>query len=227
MPTRNSNEVAGPSESILKAKAAVRHRSQSAVEFTLRFLNGRDQMQTEDGRVVTIEIISTQELQSLIGNLPDILRTSVTATAIEKPQYNGPLKLLTAEQMQRLSAMVHANWSEPTSITKLADALNGEFQNCFKADKVAKITQLSKIINGEQSIFINGLIKSVNRASDAQVRNYCEQNKQSFLQWLKGLLEKEEDADAIEYLSGMLTFVSTSDFTNIEILKRITEMTRG
>ncbi len=182
-------------------------------------------MQTEDGRVVTREIISTQELQSLIGNLPDDLKKSIAAAA--KPQYTGSLKLLTAEQMQRLSAMVHANWSEPTSITKLADALNGEFQNCFKADKVAKITQLSKIINGEQSIFINGLIKSVNRASDAQVRNYCEQNKQSFLQWLKGLLEKEEDADAIEYLSGMLTFVSTSDFTNIEILKRITEMTRG
>lgn len=215
-----------PSSDLSETKSFVLHNAQTTVSGTISFLNSQSPIHIEDGKVATMEAFSPQEIQTLIGDLPRSLQSSIDASA--RPQYNGPLLRLNTEQKGRLSAMINADWSDPANITRLVEALNGEFQNCYEGKRIAKIAELADVITGKSAPSVNGRRKSVNKATSAQIANYCEQQKQTFLAWLRKGLEDERyklSTAQTAYLMEMIVFVTASDFTDIERLRAIIAMT--
>ncbi|MFC1656073.1 hypothetical protein ACFL3C_04330 [Patescibacteria group bacterium] len=220
-PETTRSTVTLPSDDLYKLKSALRHNAQTTVHITRNFLRGKNSIPIGDGKAATLEVLTDEEIQNLLGDTPKRLRLSI-ATA-KRPKYNGPLKRLGDEDLQRLEELANSDWSVPENIANLAVALKAEFQDCFKEKIVQEVNELAAIINGRHAIIIEGLWKSTNRATPEQITAYCEKNRREFIAWIQRHIDEEADKSStrVVFLTNLLATVTSCDYTNLEVLDRI------
>ncbi len=208
-------------EDLSSLKSALRHNAQTSVHSVRLFLRGKTSMLLEDGKLATLDVFTNEEIQKLLGESPERFKSLIAAA--KRPQYDGPLKKLLPEDLQRLEKLANSDWRIPRNINELLYALVTTFNKCFKGNIIQKIYEFSEIINGRKEKFVGEICKSTNRATPEQITAYCEENRREFMDWIHKYIDEETNQTParLNFLRELLEIVASCDYSNPEALDSI------